>query len=163
MIGDVLGNLGFDWKVALANLVNFLIIYYLLRNVVFKKLGHAIKERQEKIQKGLDDAKRAESALVMAESEKEGILKDAHKESKLIAEEADKKAKKMISDSKKEGAEEAEKIKEGALKDIEKVRLATEKKLQNDFVNMVLDGVEKVSMNEVDKNKSQKFAEGLLK
>jgi len=102
MIGDVLGNLGFDWKVALANLVNFLIIYYLLRNVVFKKLGHAIKERQEKIQKGLDDAKKAESALVMAESEKEEILKKAQKESKNITEEADKKAKVIISDSKKE-------------------------------------------------------------
>jgi F-type H+-transporting ATPase subunit b len=163
MIGEVLGKLGFDWKVALANLVNFLIIYYLLRNVVFKKLGHAIKERQEKIQKGLDDAKKAETALVMAESEKDGILREAQKQSKKITEEADKKAKIIISDSKKEGNLEAEKIKGDALKDIEKVRLETEKKLQKDFVNMVLDGVEKVSVNQMDKNKSQAFAEGLLK
>ncbi len=163
MIGEVLGKLGFDWKVALANLVNFLIIYYLLRNVVFKKLGHVIKERQEKIQKGLDDAKRAEGALTMAESEKEEILKKAQKESKNITEEADKKAKVIISDSKKEGNLEADKIKEGALKDIEKVRLETEKKIQKDFVNMVLDGVEKVSADQIDKNKSQQFAESLLK
>jgi F-type H+-transporting ATPase subunit b len=163
MIGEVLGKLGFDWKVALANLVNFLIIYYLLRNVVFKKLGSAIKERQEKIQKGLDDAKRAESALVMAEVEKEGIIKEAHKESKNILEEADKKGKKLVSEAKTLAGEEASKIKESALKDIDKAKEKMEKDLQKEYVSLVLDGVEKVARGQVDKNASQKLAESLLK
>jgi F0F1-type ATP synthase membrane subunit b/b' len=75
---EVLAKLGFDWKVALANLVNFLIIYLLLRNVVFKKLGNAIRERREKIQAGLDDAEKAKTALIMADHEKEQILNDGH-------------------------------------------------------------------------------------
>ncbi len=163
MIGEVLGKLGFDWKVALANLVNFLIIYFLLRNVVFKKLGHAIKERQEKIQKGLEDARRAESALVVAESEKDSILKDAHKESRGITEEATLQAKNIIALAKKEGLQEVDKMKESALLDIKKLTNETEKKLQKDFVNMVLDGVEKVSLNQMDKQKSQAFTESLLR
>ncbi|MDQ5901635.1 MAG: F-type H+-transporting ATPase subunit b [Patescibacteria group bacterium] len=163
MIGEVLGKLGFDWKVALANLVNFLIIYYLLRNVVFKKLGAAIKERQERIQKGLDDAKRAESALVMAEVEKDSILKDAHKESKVILEDADKKGKKIVSDAKTLAGEEASKIKDSALKDIDKTKEQTRKELEKEYVSLVLDGIEKVAKGEIDKNKSQKLAESLLK
>jgi len=160
---EILGKVGFDWQVALANLINFLIVFWLIKRFFFKPIKKTIKDRKEVIDKGLEDAKRAETALVMAHSEKDEIIKGAHKESKEIVEGADKKAKVIISDSKKEGAVEAEKIKEGALKDIEKVRIESERNLQKEFVDMVLGGVEKVSMSEVDKNKSQKFAESLLK
>lgn len=163
MIGEILGKLGFDWKVALANLVNFLIIFYLLRNVVFKKLGKTIKERQEKIQKGLDDAKRAEGALVMAESEKEKILKDAQKESRKITENADIEGKKIVAEAKSLADEEAQKIKEAARLAIEREKTEAQKKLEKEYVAMVLDGVEKTLKNGIDRSKSEKFAEGLLK
>lgn len=45
---SVLSKLGFDWQVALANLVNFLIVYFLLKKVVFNKLRDAILERKRK-------------------------------------------------------------------------------------------------------------------
>lgn len=160
---EILGKVGFDWQVALANLVNFLIVFWLIKRFFLKPIKKTIKDRKEVIDKGLEDAKRAEAALTMANVEKEEILKSAHQESKVIVETADKKAKDAISLSKKEGAEEAQKIKDGALKDIEKARLETERKIQKDFVEMVLDGVEKVSVNQMDKNKSQAFAESLLK
>jgi F-type H+-transporting ATPase subunit b len=163
MIGEILGKLGFDWKVALANLVNFLIIFYLLRNVVFKKLGKTIKERQEKIQKGLDDAKRAEGALVMAESKKEEILKDAQKESRKITENADIEGKKIVAEAKSLADEEAQKIKEAARLASEREKTEAQKKLEKEYVAMVLDGVEKILKNGIDRSKSEKFAEGLLK
>jgi F-type H+-transporting ATPase subunit b len=163
MIGEILGKLGFDWKVALANLVNFLIIFYLLRNVVFKKLGKTIKERQEKIQKGLDDAKRAEGALVMAESKKEEILKDAQRESRKITENADIEGKKIVAEAKSLADEEAQKIKEAARLASEREKTEAQKKLEKEYVAMVLDGVEKILKNGIDRIKSEKFAEGLLK
>jgi F-type H+-transporting ATPase subunit b len=163
MIGEILGKLGFDWKVALANLVNFLIIFYLLRNVVFKKLGKTIKERQEKIQKGLDDAKRAEGALVMAESKKEEILKDAQRESRKITENADIEGKKIVAEAKSLADEEAQKIKEAARLASEREKTEAQKKLEKEYVAMVLDGVEKILKNGIDRSKSEKFAEGLLK
>lgn len=160
---EILGKVGFDWQVALANLVNFFIVFFLIKKFLFKPIKKTIKERQDVIDKGIEDAKRAESALVSANTQKDDILKDAHKESKKITEDADQKAKSIISQSKKEGSAGAEKIKESALKDLEKIKEDTEKKIQKDFVNMVLDGVEKVSINQMDKGKSQTFAESLLK
>ncbi len=160
---EILGKVGFDWQVALANLVNFLIVFWLIKRFFFKPIKKTIKERQEVIDKGLEDAKRAESALVTAETQKEEIVKDAHKESSRIAEEATKKGQTIISDAKKLGQEESEKIKSGALKDIEKNKLDMEKTLQKDYISLVLDGVEKVAVGEIDKSKSQKFAESLLK
>ncbi len=160
---EILGKVGFDWQVALANLVNFLIVFFLIKKFLFKPIKKTIKERQDTINKGLEDAKRAESMLINANTEKEEILKDAQKESKKITEDADKKAKLIISESKKEGSLEADKIKEGALKDLEKIKENTEKKIQKDFVNLVLDGVEKVSKDQMDKKKAESFAESLLK
>lgn len=160
---EILGKVGFDWQVAIANLVNFLIVFWLIKKFFFKPIKKTIKERQEVIDKGLEDAKRAESALMSAETQKEQIVKEAHKDSAKITEEANKKGQNIISDAKKSGQEEAEKIKADALKNIEKNKLDIEKKLQKDYVNLVLDGVEKVAVGQIDKSKSEKFAESLLK
>lgn len=162
MLGEVLGKLGFDWKVALANLVNFLIIYYLLRNVVFKKLGHAIKERQEKIQKGLDDAQRAETTLMMAESEKEGIVKKAHHEAVEIAEKAFLQAEEAVSEAKEEARKQAEAIQEEARQRAEKAREEAEKKLQKEYVAFVMDGVRKVARESIDEKTAERFTKTLL-
>jgi F-type H+-transporting ATPase subunit b len=160
---EILGKVGFDWQVALANLVNFLIVFWLIKRFFFKPIKKTIKDRKEIIDKGLEDARRAETALISANTEKDKIIKDAYVQSKGIVEDADKKAKGLISLSKKEGEKEAEKIKESAIRDAEKLKIETEKKVQKEFTSLVLDGVEKVAINNFDKAKSEKFAESLLK
>ncbi len=162
MIQDILGQLGFDYKVALANLVNFLIIYFLLRNVVFKKIGAAIKERQEKIQKGIDDAKKAEGALVMAEVEKQEILKDAQIKSREILEKAEAKKEETIQEARIQGEKEAEEIKEKSRKEGVRHIEEADKKLKDEYVDMVISGIEKTSLEKIDKNGAEKFIKNLI-
>ena len=68
---DILGKIGFDWQVAVANLVNFLIIFFILKRYAFKPIANIIKERQDQVNEGLDNAKLAETNLMQAEQEKE--------------------------------------------------------------------------------------------
>lgn len=77
---NILGSVGFNWHVALANFVNFLIILFLLNKFFFKKLGKTITERHDIIERGLNQARDAEHALMRAEEEKNAIIQDAHKE-----------------------------------------------------------------------------------
>ena len=56
---DVLNNLGFNWHVALANFVNFLIILYILNVFIFKKIRKQISHRDGIIKQGLTDAEQA--------------------------------------------------------------------------------------------------------
>jgi F-type H+-transporting ATPase subunit b len=133
---EVLAKLGFDWKVALANLVNFLIIYLLLRNVVFKKLGNAIRERREKIQAGLDDAEKAKTALIMADHEKEQILNDGHLKVKELLVDAEAKKTAIIDSAKVLAESEARKIKEDSMREIEALAEKQAHDIKQKFVDL---------------------------
>jgi F-type H+-transporting ATPase subunit b len=90
---NILGSVGFNWHVALANFVNFLIILFILNKFFFRKLGKTITDRQEAIQRGLSQASDAEKALARVEEEKKEILRSAKKEGHAIIGEAEKEAK----------------------------------------------------------------------
>jgi F-type H+-transporting ATPase subunit b len=81
---NILGSVGFNWHVALANFFNFLIILFLLNKFFFKKIGATIDIRHNIIERGLNQARDAEKALAQAEEEKGSILKEARKERDLI-------------------------------------------------------------------------------
>lgn len=81
---DILGSVGFNWHVALANFINFLIIFFLLNKFFFGKLGATIKQRHELIERGLSQASDAEKALLRAHDEERSIIKQAQKESQSI-------------------------------------------------------------------------------
>lgn len=86
---NILGSVGFNWHVALANFINFLIILFLLNKFFFGKLGKVISNRQEVIERGLSEALDAEKALAKADAEKKDIIKLARKESHAIVTEAE--------------------------------------------------------------------------
>lgn len=153
MIGDVLGKLGFDWKVALANLVNFLIIFWLLRNVVFRKLGAAIRERREKIQAGLDDAEKAKTELMMAGHEKERILTEGHMEVKAMLVDAESVKSKMIETAKVDAELASRAIKESAMKDIEILAERHAAQIKERSVELIVSGLEKILKEEIDEKK----------
>lgn len=159
---EVLAKLGFDWKIALANLVNFLIIYYLLRNVVFKKLANAIKERREKIQAGLEDAEKAKQALVVADEEKEKIITDGYKQVEEMLVLAEDKKRSIINSAKGEAEEEAQKIKESSRKEIEILAEKQSKEMKQKAVDLIISGMEKVLKENIDEKKSEKLIKNLV-
>lgn len=81
---DILASLGFNWHVALANFINFLIILFILNKFFFGKIGKTIQTRHDVITRGLSQASDAEKALLHAEEEKKHIVKEARKEGQEI-------------------------------------------------------------------------------
>ncbi len=81
---SVLGSIGFNWHVALANFINFLIILFILNKFVFKKVLKTVDERKSLITKGLDDARIAEKKLFAATTESEEIISASKSEGENI-------------------------------------------------------------------------------
>lgn len=77
---DILGSVGFNWHVALANFINFLIILFILNKFFFGKIGKVIQNRHDAIERGLSQASDAERILSHAEQEKGIIINKAHKD-----------------------------------------------------------------------------------
>ena len=93
---NILGSVGFNWHVALANFVNFLIILFLLNVFFFKTIGKTLAERKRVIEHGLTQAKEAEIKLAHADEEKDTILKAAYKQKDIIVAQAETHAQERI-------------------------------------------------------------------
>lgn len=107
-IVDILSSLGFNWHVALANFINFLIILFILNKFFFGKLGKVIQNRHEVIERGLSQASDAERALAHAEEEKKLIVNTAHKDAHDIVVKAEAHAIERADGIFKDAEEEAQ-------------------------------------------------------
>lgn len=103
---NILGSVGFNWHVALANFVNFLIILFLLNKFFFGKIGKTLIERKSVIEHGLNQAREAEIKLAHAEEEKHTIIKSAHKEKDTIVANAEALAKDIALSVEKDAQDE---------------------------------------------------------
>jgi F-type H+-transporting ATPase subunit b len=123
--GGPLGTLGVNWKLFLAQLVNFGIVLFVFWKWVVKPLGKTLTDRQEKIESGLKNAtyieeeklkfmdwKTSEMQKVRVDSEK--VLKMATDTSEKIKQEtvsaAQNQANKIIEQAKQAIENEKEKM-----------------------------------------------------
>lgn len=154
---EILGKIGFDWQVALANLFNFVIIFLILKKFAFKPIFKIINERQQKIDQGLNDAEKAKTDLVQAEEIKKLKLEEAKSKANQIIGDAQKHGDKIISLSEID-AEKAKKeiLKEGQ-KELEDQKKKMEKKLEKEVSEMIMSGVEKVLKENLSKTEKDKI------
>lgn len=88
----IFSQLGIDWKLLLAQGVNFLVVFGVLYLFVWKPLLRVMHERKRRIEQGLLDAQKARQELANIEVMKEHRLADADKEAAYRIQEAEKKA-----------------------------------------------------------------------
>jgi F-type H+-transporting ATPase subunit b len=154
----ILGSVGFNWHVALANFINFLIILFILNKFFFGKLGKTISTRQQVIERGLSQASDAEKALAQAEEKKKEIIHDAKKEGHVIVSEAQTQAQSLAA-SIKEAAENEIAARHEALADKE---AKLKSKVEKDFAEAAPVLVAKLYAETLKKNLTEKDNNALI-
>lgn len=124
-MAELISQLGIDWRLLAAQVVNFLILFWVLKRFAFAPLKKFLHARQEVIKKGLEDAEHNRlqreklqtlRAEIVAQSEKEAqvILSEARgkgeKEHERILQNAKEKTGKLIDEAKHEIEQEKAKI-----------------------------------------------------
>jgi len=84
----VLGSLGIDGKIFLAQLVNVGVVMLVMWRWVYRPLLKVMDERTQKIEKGLRDAEESAALKQRAEQDKEQVILEARLKAKDIIEEA---------------------------------------------------------------------------
>jgi F-type H+-transporting ATPase subunit b len=159
----ILGSVGFDWRVALANLVNFILIYFLLDKFVFKPLAKTLDERKLKIEEGLGNIERAENLMVEAQQERESLLEETKKERNKIIEEARIRERALIEEANLKAKKEADAILDHGVLMLEKERKDMERKFNEAAIDIVVAGVKKVTSHEIDEKINNQIVEKILK
>lgn len=161
-IGQILGNLGFDWRVALANLVNFLVIVWILKRFAFKPIQQKIQERKDKIKKGIEDAEKSSSELQMAEQTSQKILLDARTQANGIIAGAQKESEKIVAEGKLSQEEQTKKIMTETNKSMQREKQKMLADLKSEVADLVVATTKKIIKEDITKEKQEKIISKLL-
>lgn len=154
---EILGRIGFDWQVALANLVNFLIIFVLLKYFAFKPIAKIIRERKEKIQKGLDDAQQAQSDMLRAQEQSEKITQNARQEANTIIAGAQERVDALLTNAQHEAQEQVQKLINEAHVKIEKDRARMQQEFRGQAAGLIVESVEKIMRSDMSEKDHEKL------
>lgn len=141
---DVLDKLGVDWKLLLAQGVNFLILLWVLRRYAYKPMIDFLESRSHRIDEGLKNAKRAAEKLSEMEEQERAIFSKAHEEARTIVTGAQDAAKQVADRIAVESRAEAERIIRDARAKIEREREAIRSEMAHELAGLVLLATEKV-------------------
>ena len=112
---DILNNIGINPIFLLAQIVNFAVLAWLLSKLLYGPITKMLDERRAKIEKGLEDARAAETARANAEAERQSVLDAARAEAQKLRAEANQQSEQAAAKIRADAQAEAEKIKADAL------------------------------------------------
>lgn len=159
----LLGTFGIDWKLFLAQLVNFGIIIFVLTKWVYKPLMKTMDERKQKIEDGVKNAEEAAKKMVHAREEEEEILRGAHKQAKEVVDDA-----KARGDVEKQRRVDASKeiIDKQLVESKERIKRETDQARQQakgEIAELVVHATEKVANGSLDEKKHRNLIADAIK
>jgi F-type H+-transporting ATPase subunit b len=144
-----------DWKIIIAQSINFVIVLFVLYFLLVKPLKKLMKERSENIASGLYDAKCNAEILGNTKKEYEEIILKARNEANTIFQdgktEAEIKKAEMIENAKKE----VETMIANGKKILESEKLKIIEEAKKEIVSLVVLSTEKL----LERNPDEKFEE----
>ncbi|MCL4387485.1 F0F1 ATP synthase subunit B [Patescibacteria group bacterium] len=107
---EILKDFGIEPILLGAQVVNFLIILYVLKRFLYKPVMDMIKKREDTIKEGLQQAEKAKITLEKSLEEESKILKKAQDQAKKIIEEAKAQSSIMKQELEETAKQRADKI-----------------------------------------------------
>ncbi|MBU5454343.1 F0F1 ATP synthase subunit B [Caproiciproducens sp. MSJ-32] len=147
----------------IATIINFVILYLILKKFFFAKIATIIEEREELINEKLDNAEEEITKARILAIENEKILKKAREEGKLITQQEKAKADKIYHEIIEEANEEAKVIISRARKEIAREREKAEAQLKTQVVDLAMELAEKIIEKNVDEDKNRELIEDFIK
>jgi F-type H+-transporting ATPase subunit b len=159
---DILQSLGIDWKLLLAQIINFLVILFLLKKFAYKPFLKVLRDRKNIIKQGIEKSEKSEKILQTIKVQRDKILVNAQK-----------KAQQLFKQNEKRGEEKALQIIEGAHKEkegilataIQQGRMEAEK-MQNvhkqGMLHLSLGLTEKILRQKIDYAKDEQIIDEFL-
>ena len=141
---EILKNFGIQPVLLLAQIINFLIILFLLKKFFYKPIVKALQDRKQKIEESLKNADLIEEKLAQTEEKSVKILEEARNNAKAIFTDAKKEAQNISDQANVQARETIEEALNQAKIQIEAQRKQMQKDLEEETLGFVAKVVKKV-------------------
>jgi len=156
---EILNQFGINPILLAAQVVNFLILLFILKKFMYKPLLKVLDQRKKTIEDSLKNAQEIERRLLQTEEDRDKILAKASQEAQKIADETKKELTLMREEDRQKAKDESEQIIKKAQ---EAARLESEKVLseaKTEIIGLVMTVFQKVTGKVVTKEDQRKIIE----
>ena len=129
--------------------ISFAIFVYLCMRFVWPPIINALQERKEKIAAGLVDAEKSKQSLLDARKDADEMLQETKTQVRDIINNAYDEAKVLLAKAKEDASKQASIITKQAEQEVESLIIKGKKDLQNQYANLVMQGVTKILERDV--------------
>lgn len=154
--------LGIDWRILLAQLLNFAVLIWVLWRFAYKPIFKILEDRKLKVDQGLQDAETAALRLQEVELENKKILLEARQEATKILAQAQLKA-----EEKQEEIIAKAEAEIGVIMEKERAKIASEKanslsQIRGEVSSLVMMALKKFLEDSLDENKDKVLIEKIV-
>ncbi|MBQ6154599.1 F0F1 ATP synthase subunit B [bacterium] len=161
---ELIKALGLNWAQLISQLINFAILFWLLKKFALTSLLDSIHARQQEIKDGLNNAQAADEALSQAQAKKEQIISEARGQAQQIINEARSQANLQGQEMLEQAKAQATKIVEDGHQQVNISKNKMLLEVKSELADIVAIGVEKMIDQKVDpKQVSDKYLQAGLK
>ncbi len=161
-MGELLANLGINGKLLLAQVVNFLLVFWLLQKFVFGKLLDFIEKRKQEIAKGLELKATAEREVERTKVLREDVLHRAQGEAQQVVKEAQARSQASEQQQMSQAKGKAEGIVKSAKEQALREQESALKELQDQVRGMAFAAASRVLARQITKKDQEKLTAELL-
>ncbi len=160
---DVLNNLGVNWVLLVAQIVNFLVVFYILKRFLYKPILELLKNREKTIQESQKQAEETKQLLERTAKKEKEVIKKAQEEARKLLEDARKQRDEIIAQSQTAAKEQAKVILEEARAQIGEETKAAEKRLAAQISTLAVQFLEKSADELFGKEEKEAVMKNALK
>jgi F-type H+-transporting ATPase subunit b len=154
---------GVYWPNFIAQVILFVIVYFVLRKYAFGPVVTMLEERRRRIEEGQINVERIKKQLAEAQAKYEEILAQANAESQRLLEEVRQSSERLAENKRQQAVAEAEQVMIKARESMEQERERTMVELKRDFGRLVVETTAKVTNKALTPEDQQRINEEALR
>ena len=156
---ELLNNLGINGKLLLAQIINFLVLLFVLYKFAYGPVLKILNERTNKIEKGLKDAEDAQKKLMEITEKERAVLVKARKQAQEIIAKAEEIAVKNKEEIIVTTKAQSEKILSDSAKKIETEKVLMFQEVKKQVSELVIAATGKIIDEKMDSQKDKEIIE----
>lgn len=143
-------------------LINLIVLYLVLRRILFKPVTEFMENRSNSIKQQLEDSKKSSEKALQLKETYEKMIDSVHMDADKIMKEAAKEAHEKYDEIIKQAKIDAESLKEKAKEEIEMERMQMMKNMRSEVVSLALEAASKVIEANMDTEANRKLVDRVV-
>ena len=158
----ITGTLGLNLPGLIWHGINFIVLFLLLRQFLFKPVVGMLDARAQRVRESMEQADQARHAAEQAETDRQALLAETRREAEQIRARADEQAKRILADAEVRAQERQQQIEAQAEASARQIEERVMAQVRAQLADLVVTAVDRVTRSALDVNAQRGLVQQFL-